>query len=125
MTAKTLFGLPSEVKHCSNCVISNQRPSSTIEFKNKSSDKKKVIEFSEENICSACLYNKIKEQSIDWDMRDKKLMELCDRHRKSNGDYDVIVPGSGGKDSALHFAYAQIQIWNESINGNMGPKYLY
>ena len=100
MTAKTLFGLPSEVKHCSNCVISNQRPSSTIEFKNKSSDKKKVIEFSEENICSACLYNKIKEQSIDWDMRDKKLMELCDRHRKSNGDYDVIVPGSGGKDSA-------------------------
>jgi N-acetyl sugar amidotransferase len=27
------------------------------------------------------------------------LRELCDRHRKSDGSYDCIVPGSGGKDS--------------------------
>ena len=30
---KTLFGLPAEVKFCSKCVISNQRPNSSIEFK--------------------------------------------------------------------------------------------
>ena len=32
---KAKYGLPSEVKFCKKCVISNQRPSSSIEFKNK------------------------------------------------------------------------------------------
>ena len=36
---KTLFGLPREVKFCSKCVISNQRPNSSIEFKNKNQKK--------------------------------------------------------------------------------------
>ncbi len=27
------FGLPNEVKFCTRCVISNQRPNSSIEFK--------------------------------------------------------------------------------------------
>ena len=27
-------------------------------------------------------------------------MKLLDKHRKSDGSYDVIVPGRGGKDSA-------------------------
>ena len=29
----TFYGLPEEVVFCSRCVISNQRPSSTVEFK--------------------------------------------------------------------------------------------
>ena len=28
------FGLPKDIKFCKKCVISNQRPNSTIEFKN-------------------------------------------------------------------------------------------
>lgn len=94
------FGLPQEVKFCSKCVISNQRPNSTIEFKSKGSDKKVVIEFNEENVCSACAYNEQKMKNIDWEERDQMLKVLCDRYRRNNGDYDVIVPGSGGKDSA-------------------------
>lgn len=94
------FGLPEQIKFCSKCVISNQRPSSTVEFKSKHNDLKKVIEFSEENICSACAYNEQKMKNINWQERDEKLRELCDKHRRNNGDYDVIVPGSGGKDSA-------------------------
>ena len=35
------YGLPEEVKFCTNCVISNQRPSSTVEFKNKVGEKNK------------------------------------------------------------------------------------
>ena len=31
------YGLPNEVKFCKKCVISNQRPSSTIEFKSEKS----------------------------------------------------------------------------------------
>ena len=32
---KTKFGLPKKIIYCTNCVISNQRPSSTVEFKNQ------------------------------------------------------------------------------------------
>ena len=39
------YGLPTNVKFCSSCVISNQRPSSTVEFKNDGKAPKKVINF--------------------------------------------------------------------------------
>jgi N-acetyl sugar amidotransferase len=32
-------------------------------------------------------------------VRDKELKELCDKYRRTDGSYDCIVPGSGGKDS--------------------------
>ena len=51
------FGLPKEVKFCKKCVISNQRPNSTVEMKNK--DKKKTISFIN-GVCSACTYNESK-----------------------------------------------------------------
>ena len=34
----------------------------------------------------------------DWEERDRMLRKLCDKHRRSDGRYDCIVPGSGGKD---------------------------
>merc|ERR1712113_17120 len=45
-------------------------------------------------------YNKHKDISIDWKERDEQLRELLHRFKRKNGYYDVIVPGSGGKDSA-------------------------
>ena len=38
---KNLYGLPLDVKFCNKCVISNQRPSSTVEFKTSKIHKKK------------------------------------------------------------------------------------
>lgn len=35
------YGLPLEVKFCKKCTMNNQRPSSTIEFKQKENEKKK------------------------------------------------------------------------------------
>ena len=81
-------------------MISNQRPSSVVEFKNKNTDKE-VISFDDEGVCSACRFQEIKDHRIDWSLRERQLMELCDRHRRGDGRYDVIVPGSGGKDSAF------------------------
>ncbi len=95
---ETYYGLPSEVKFCKRCVISNQRPSSTIEFKNDKGERKKVIHFNEEGVCSACVYHEEKKK-IDWRKREKKLKELLDQFRNTDGSYNVIVPGSGGKDS--------------------------
>ena len=79
------YNLPSEVKYCVKCTISNQRPR---------------ITFNAEGVCAACQYSEFKKNNIDWGQRDKELQELCDKHRSSDGSYDVIVPSSGGKDSA-------------------------
>ena len=51
-------------------------------------------------------------RKIDWMDREKKLKKVLDRFRKSNGEYDVIIPGCGGKDSAyaahiLKFKYGK------------------
>ena len=95
---KTFFGLPEQVNFCSKCVISNQRPRSTVEFQNSTLEKKDTIEF-QGGICEACLYQEEKQNEINWEKREQELIELCDKFRKDKG-YDVIVPGSGGKDSA-------------------------
>ena len=92
------YGLPGTVKFCTNCVISNQRPNSTIEYRNTGDAKKTTIVFSEDGECDACKARRIKE-SIDWADRRRQLTELCDRFRRDDGGYDVLVPGSGGKDS--------------------------
>ena len=95
------FGLPSKVLFCKHCVISNQRPSSTIEFTHKKIDKKETIGFDEQGVCDACEYSEVKAGKIDWSRREESLVALLDKHRKNDGGYDVIVPGSGGKDSAF------------------------
>ena len=74
-----------KIVYCKNCTMSNQRPR---------------IQFNEEGICSACVCHNYKNQVIDWDKREKELEELCDKHRKEDGSWDVIVPSSGGKDSS-------------------------
>jgi N-acetyl sugar amidotransferase len=97
---KAYFGLPEKVIFCKKCVISNQRPNSTVEFKHQKDEKKSTIGFDEEGVCDACRYNETKDEQIDWSEREKSLLNLLDKHRKNDGGYDVIVPGSGGKDSA-------------------------
>jgi len=81
----TKYNLPKDVKFCVECVMSNQRPR---------------ITFDDNGVCSACNFKKDK-QSFDWELREKELIELCDKHRSSNGDFDVIVPCSGGKDGSF------------------------
>ena len=93
----TLFGLPEEVKFCTRCVISNQRPSSTREYSHVATSRKETIHFDEEGVCDACRVAEQK-RAIDWDSRENELCALCDRFR-SRGSYDCLVPGSGGKDS--------------------------
>ena len=80
------YKLPSKVEFCSSCTISNQRPR---------------INFDKNGVCSACNYAERKKNNIDWELRNKELEALCDKYRKNDGTYDVIVPSSGGKDSAF------------------------
>lgn len=93
------YGLPKEVKFCKRCVMSNQRPASTAEFKHTIQSKKVTLNIDDEGICDACRHAEVKER-INWKVREDELLRLLDRYRKNDGSYDCLVPGSGGKDSA-------------------------
>ena len=80
-----LINSDKKVVFCKKCVLSNQRPRTM---------------FNEEGICAPCLYAEFKKTGIDWDKREKELENLCGKHRSKDGSWDVVVPGSGGKDSA-------------------------
>ena len=93
------YGLPQEVKYCRRCVISNQRPNSAVEYTHTKESQKTTILFDADDVCDACRVAERKHSGIDWQDRDHRLRELCDRHRRTDGAYDCLVPGSGGKDS--------------------------
>lgn len=94
---ETKYGLPEHVSFCSKCVISNQKPNSVVEFSN--TNKKTTIQFGTDTICGACNFAEAKKSKIDWQEREELLHELCATYRSKLGHHDVIVPGSGGKDS--------------------------
>ena len=93
------YGLPKDIIFCSRCVMSNQRPTSTVEFKHNADSKKNTMAFDSDGVCDACKTAEGKE-NIEWAMREQELVKLLDKHRRTDGGYDCLVPGSGGKDSA-------------------------
>lgn len=110
------YRLPEEVKFCKKCTVSNQRPR---------------ISFDEHGVCNACNFAEQK-KNIDWKVREAELHDLCNRHRKTNGSYDVIVPCSGGKDGSfvahqLKYKYNMTPLtvtWAPNIYTNIGWKNL-
>lgn len=93
------FGLPRDVRFCARCVISNQRPSSTVEYAHRSDSKKETIHFDADGVCDACRFAEWKDTRANWADRERELLDLLARHRRTDGRHDVLVPGSGGKDS--------------------------
>ena len=93
------YGLPAQVRFCGQCVISNQRPNSAVEFAHTRESRKSTINFDAGGVCDACRLAEQKYSVIDWGAREAELKALCDRFRRDDGLYDCVVPGSGGKDS--------------------------
>lgn len=77
------------LKRCSNCLLPE-----TYE----------TIEFDAQGCCNICNSAKIKKDQIDWVARKKLLGQLIEKHR-GKGDYDCIIPFSGGKDSTFQLLY--------------------
>ena len=94
------YGLPRHVQFCKECVMSNQKPNSCYEFEHTIDSIKKTMVIQQDGVCDAChaCHNK-NNHHIDWAERERELRELCDEYRKTDGSYDCLVPGSGGKDS--------------------------
>jgi len=100
MTLESKYGAPVKVRFCKICVMSNQRPSSIAEFRHTRERKgAQYLKIDENGVCDACRYAEVKER-IDWKTREKELEKLLEKHRRNDGAYDCLVPGSGGKDSA-------------------------
>ena len=57
------------------------------------------ISFDERGWCNACRWMEEKKK-IDWVQREKELVALLDKHRRSDGSFDCLVPCSGGKDGS-------------------------
>ena len=98
------YGLSSEVRFCKRCVMSNQKAVSSVEFKHNRAQNHKGLNIAEDGICDACRFAEMKNKSIDWKEREEDLIRLLDKYRRNDGKYDVLVPGSGGKDS-IYAAY--------------------
>jgi N-acetyl sugar amidotransferase len=94
------YGLPKEVVFCASCVMSNQKPNSAVEFQHTIESQKETIHIDEDGLCDACRANAEKDE-IDWETRERELLKVLDEHRRTDGHYDCLVPGSGGKDSAF------------------------
>lgn len=93
------YGLPQHVQFCDECSMTNQRPNSCYEFEHTAKSIKKSLNLQIDGVCDACHNTHFKDSSIDWEEREAQLKALCDKYRKTNGEYDCLIPGSGGKDS--------------------------
>ena len=73
-----------EPRWCSNCLTMSTRPRITFDNLGR---------------CNACIWSE-KKKTLDWNDRERQLVKLLDSHRKSDGNFDCLVPLSGGKDGS-------------------------
>ena len=83
----SLYNLPDKVEYCKKCVVSNQRPSSVIEFENKDGKDKKGININKNGVCDACLYNDEK-LKINWKEREEQLFKFLQSKGISKAEVD-------------------------------------
>ncbi len=114
------YGLPRYVGFCKQCVISNQRPNSAVEFKHTQDSKKATINFDDEGVCDACRFAESKHATIDWKSREDQLAVICDRFRSKTG-YDCLIPGSGGKDSFFASHYMRTRFGMHPLTVTWAP----
>ena len=82
-----------ELRRCSKCVLPETH---------------ETIVYDEQGVCNVCRQQEFKQNVIDWNAKKKELDDIVSTYR-GTGDYDCIVPFSGGKDSTwtLHYLVAE------------------
>jgi N-acetyl sugar amidotransferase len=69
---------------CKNCLNMSTRPR---------------ITFDERGWCNACQWM-AKKKTFNWSEREQELKILLNKYRSNDGDFDCVVPVSGGKDGS-------------------------
>lgn len=70
------------------------------------------VELNQEGICQACTHRELRDD-VDYDARFERLKNLADQYRRDGGEYDCLIPVSGGKDS-----YYQTYLLKEELEMN-------
>lgn len=83
-----------KITWCKNCLNMSTRPR---------------ISFDERGWCNACQWMEEK-KTMDWRLRQKELGELLAKYKSKTGNFDCIVPVSGGKDGS-YVAYTLKNEW--------------
>ena len=126
-----MYGLPTQIKYCKKCNVINQRPTSTNEYNHDINTNQIPIKFNKEDICFACeSVEKKWNKKINWEEREKELIDLLEKYRDFKGPYNCIVGGSGGKDSSfqshiLKYKYGMRPLtvtWSPHMYTNIGWK---
>lgn len=60
-----------------------------------------TLYFDEHGVCNLCKNWDKKQKLIDWQERERQLLEMFKEAKRKKADYDCIVPFSGGKDSTF------------------------
>ncbi|WP_415886895.1 N-acetyl sugar amidotransferase [Neptuniibacter sp. QD37_6] len=74
----------SEVDFCKRCLYTTEHPLGLV--------------LDDEGICSGCRVHEEKD-ILDWDYRWSKLERIVSDYRSTTGQYDCIIPVTGGQDS--------------------------
>ncbi len=69
-----------------------------------------TISFDGEGVCNVCRQIEYKQERVDWTAKRQEFEKLIDKYRHQ-GQYDCIVPFSGGKDST-YTLYALVKEFN-------------
>lgn len=73
-----------KLRWCSKCLTMSTRPRFTFDAR---------------GWCNACVWTETK-KNLNWNERKVELRNLLDKHRQSDGQFDCLVPLSGGKDGS-------------------------
>ena len=79
------LGEATLMKYCTSCIYPETQD---------------TLMFDAEGVCSVCRQIEFRDENIDWAARRNELDELIAQYR-GKGQYDCIVPFSGGKDSTF------------------------
>lgn len=94
------------MKYCKVCLQPSTRPG---------------LQFNEEGICHACV-NESEKHLIDWDQREKELLEISEWAKKNaKGHYHAVIGISGGKDSTFQALYAKERLGLNCLLVNTEP----
>ncbi len=76
--------MSTKIFWCKNCLNMSTRPR---------------ISFDDRGWCNACQWMEEK-KTFDWSSRERELKELLQKYKSKTGNFDCIVPVSGGKDGS-------------------------
>lgn len=93
-------------RYCRRCVYPDTKPGIALDA---------------EGVCSGCRAQEAK-RAIDWAGRRDELRRMADKHRRTDGGHDCLIPVSGGKDSHAQVYFAKEELGLNPLCVSVAPQ---